>query len=122
MNDFIVVLIYILPSYNKDKKTEKTEEQCNKICHRYITNDTHSSCSSPVFVVSKKPKKLGKYVEDMLPKALRRSPRKVVKGSARGVHTWGVRSSPRKQQDKVVECQKVTRQSPTKKVTKPCSR
>ncbi|XP_048779873.2 mdm2-binding protein-like [Ostrea edulis] len=108
--------------YNKDKKTEKTEEQCNKICHRYITNDTHSSCSSPVFVVSKKPKKLGKYVEDMLPKTLRRSPRKVVKGSARGVHTWGVRSSPRKLQDKVVECQKVIRQSPTKKVTKPCSR
>ncbi|XP_061186887.1 mdm2-binding protein-like [Saccostrea echinata] len=104
--------------YNKDKKTEKVEEQCNRIRDRYVTTDTYSSCSSPLFIVNKKPKELGKYVEDMLPKTLRRSPRKAVQESTKGRQSIGVRSSPRKLQKKGIEGQKETQISPTKKINK----
>lgn len=110
--------------YNKDKKTEKTQDQCSQLCDRYVTKETYSSYSSPVFVVNKNPKELAKYVEDMLPKTLRRSPRKAVRGSNKGlqIQSVGVRSSPRKRVNKMAESQIVTLQSPTKKVNKQFTR
>lgn len=109
-------------SYNKDKKTEKTQDQCSQLCDRYVTKETYSSYSSPVFVINKNPKELAKYVEDMLPKTLRRSPRKAVRGSIKGlqIQSVGVRSSPRKRANKMAESQ--TLPSPTKKVNKQFSR
>lgn len=108
--------------YNKDKKTEKTQDQCSQLCDRYVTKETYSSYSSPVFVINKNPKELAKYVEDMLPKTLRRSPRKAVRGSNKGlqIQSVGVRSSPRKRANKMAESQ--TLPSPTKKVNKQFSR
>uniref|UniRef100_K1RIL5 Mdm2-binding protein n=1 Tax=Magallana gigas TaxID=29159 RepID=K1RIL5_MAGGI len=110
--------------YNKDKKTEKTQDQCSQLCDRYVTKETYSSYSSPVFVVNKNPKELAKYVEELLPKTLRRSPRKAVRRTNKGlqIQTMGVRSSPRKRANKMAEGQIVTQQSPIKKVNKQFSR
>lgn len=118
-------LLYLLWfSYNKDKKTEKTQDQCSQLCDRYVTKETYSSYSSPVFVVNKNPKELAKYVEELLPKTLRRSPRKAVRRTNKGlqIQTMGVRSSPRKRVNKMAEGQIVTQQPPTKKVNKQFSR
>nr|XP_022308027.1 mdm2-binding protein-like [Crassostrea virginica] len=101
--------------YNKDKKTEKVEDQCTRLCQRYISKETYSSYSSPIFMVNKNSKELAKCVEEMLPKALKGSPRKALKEQSKGLQTVGVRSSPRKRSVPVTEGQKVPGQSPTKK-------
>ena len=62
-------------SYNRDRRCERVVEQCDKMRNRYVTEETYSSCSSPIFVVNKKAEEKRRSFEEF---NLRRSPRKSI--------------------------------------------